>query len=214
MIELDEYQRQEFVFLRQFMKRSVLIRLLIMAGLVVSMLIIGKLTSLGAWFDIDNITIAIRDSGFWGFMIFAGLFALGSFLQIPAMIFVLAAILTYGQIEGTFLGFAGVVIAMTANFYFIRMIGGKVLKEVKNKRLQKILAKLDANPLWTIIILRLVLWASPVLNYALAMTDVKPRHYVLGSMIGLILPVIVFSTAVYLFKESVISLITLASFQS
>lgn len=190
------------------MKKSSIIRLSIIVGLIISFILIGKFTSLGEWFNIDNITGAIRDSGFWGFLMFAGLFAFGSFIQLPAMLFVLAAILTYGQIEGTLLGFVGVVIAMSVNFYFARVIGGKTLKEIKSKRVQRILVKLDANPLATIIILRLILWASPPLNYALAMAGVKPKDFILGSAIGVVIPVIIFSMAVYLFQESIVPIVT------
>ena len=190
------------------MKTNTIVRLSIIIVLIISMIVIGKFTSVGQWFDLENVTTAIRESGPWGFLMFAGLFALGSFIQIPAMLFVLAAILTYGQIEGTILGFFGVVIAMTFNYFFIRLIGGKILKEIKNRRLRKILQKLDAYPIRTIIILRLVLWASPFLNHTLAMAGVKPKDFIIGSTAGILVPVIVFSGAVYFFSEHIIPLIT------
>ena len=189
------------------MKRHTIVRLSIILGLVIILIIIGKFTAVGEWFDLENISTAIRESGPWGFLIFAALFALGSFIQIPAMLFVLAAILTYGQIEGTIYGFIGVVIAMTFNYYFIRMVGGKVLTEIRNRRLRKILSKLDKHPIRTIIILRLLLWASPFLNHVLAMTAVKPKDFIIGSAIGIVLPVAFFSGGVYFFKETIIPFI-------
>ena len=171
--------------------------------LVISLIIISKVTPVGEWFDLENVITAIRGAGIWGMLVFTGLFVLGSFMQIPAMLFVLAAILVYGQPEGALLGYAGAVTAMTVNFLFIRMAGGKVLKEIGNKRIQKILLKLDEKPVETIVILRLVLWASPFLNYVLAMTKVKSRDFIVGSTIGIIIPIAIFSGLVYFFQETV-----------
>jgi uncharacterized membrane protein YdjX (TVP38/TMEM64 family) len=137
-------------------------------------------------------------------LIFTLLFTLGSLLHIPAMLFVLVAILVYGHLEGALFGYLGVVVAMSINYFAIRTMGHKVLNEIKSPRLQRMLSKLHSQPLVTIILIRLVFWASPVVNYALAMTSVKPRHYILGSAIGLILPVIFFTGEVYFFQELVV----------
>jgi uncharacterized membrane protein YdjX (TVP38/TMEM64 family) len=120
------------------------------------------------------------------------------------MLFVLVAILVYGHLEGALFGYLGVVVAMSINYFAIRTMGHKVLNEIKSPRLQRMLSKLHSQPLVTIILIRLVFWASPVVNYALAMTSVKPRHYILGSAIGLILPVIFFTGVVYFFQELVV----------
>ena len=182
-------------------------RILGILVLALLLLLTGKLTAVGEWFVLDNISNTIKSSGTWGLVIFTVLFILGSLLQIPAMLFVLAAILMYGHLEGALVGYLGVVIAMSVNYFVIRAMGRKVLDEIKNQRLQRMLSKLHNRPLVTIILIRLVFWASPVVNYTLAMTSVKPRHYILGSAIGLILPVIVFSGAVHLFREVIIPMV-------
>ena len=41
----------------------------------------------------------------------------------------------------------------------------------------------------TVFLLRLFLWLAPALNYALALTHVKYRDYLIGSALGLIVPV-------------------------
>ena len=183
------------------------IRILGILLLALFLLLIGKLTAFGEWFILDNISDTIKNSGAWGLLIFTVLFVLGSLLHIPAMLFVLVAILVYGHLEGALYGYLGVVIAMSVNYFVIRAMGSKVLHEIKNRPLQRMLSKLQNRPLLTIILIRLVFWASPIVNYALAMTSVKPGHYILGSAIGLILPVMVFSGAVHLFREMVIPMV-------
>jgi len=193
-----------FFTLRTLLKKDAKIRLAIILVVVLALIIISKVTPVGEWFNLDSVTSTIKGTGLWGMLVFTGLFVLGSFMQIPAMLFVLAAILVYGQSEGTLLGYIAAVIAMTVNFLFIRMAGGNALKEIGSTRIQKILLKLEEKPVETIVILRLLLWASPVLNYVLAMTKVKSQDYIVGSTIGIIIPIVIFSGLVYFFKETVI----------
>lgn len=189
------------------MKKSALIRLISIIGLVITLVLIGKFTVVGEWFNLENITNTVNDMGYFGVVLFITLFILGSFIQVPALLFVLAAILIYGQIEGTIIGYFGVVIGMIVNFMVIKFLGGGVLREIRNKRVQKLLTRLGERPLSTIIILRLILWAAPVLNYTLAMTGVRSKEYILGSSIGVMLPVILFSVLVNYFKEIITPLV-------
>ena len=182
-------------------------RILLILALAIILLLTGKFTSLGAWFNLENISQTIKSAGPWGFLLFNILFILGSLMHIPAMLFILVAILIYGHVEGALFGYFGVVIAMTANYFIIRTLGNKVLHEISNERLQHMLLRLQRQPLLTIILIRLVFWAAPVVNYALAMTSVNTRYYILGSAIGIILPVTAFTGAVYLFQETILPLV-------
>lgn len=183
------------------------LRILGILLLALFLLIIGKSTAIGEWFILENISNAIKGSGFWGLLIFTLLFVVGSLLHIPAMLFVLVAILVYGHLEGTLFGYLGVVIAMTVNYFVIRVMGSKALNEIKSPRLQRMLTRLNNRPLKTVILIRLVFWASPIVNYTLAMTSVRPKHYILGSSIGILLPLVFFSAAVHLFRELIIPML-------
>ncbi len=163
--------------------------------------ILGKFTPIGEWFNLESITKAIRNAGPWGYLAFIAIMTAGCFLQISAMLFVLAAILTYGQVEGTVLGFAGLIVAMLTNFVVVRRVGGKAVADIKKPFIKKMLSKLDDKPITTIFLLRTVLWASPFLNYILAMTKVKFSKYAIGSIVGIIIPLAIFSTLVYFFRE-------------
>ena len=186
------------------MNKRVVVKLAAIVGLVLLLISIRAFTPLGDWLNLENIIQSIKDSGPWGFVLFAILFVIGSLIHVPAMIFVLAAILVYGQWAGTALGYFGLVLGMIVNFYVIKTIGNRLLHELKGKRVQKILSKLESKPLETIFILRLILWAAPVLNYTLAMTGVKSKDYIIASALGIIIPLLIFSGAVYFFSEIVI----------
>ena len=176
-------------------------------ALIAGAIVVGKISGASDWLNLDNVTRVIRGSGGWGVLLFICFFVAGSFLQIPAMLFVLASILVYGSIEGLLLGYIAVVLAMTINFLVIRTIGSSVLHEIDNPRLQKLLGRLDRNPLTTVILLRLVLWASPALNYTLAMTSVRPKDYILGAAVGIIIPILIFGGSVHFFQEVIVSIV-------
>jgi uncharacterized membrane protein YdjX (TVP38/TMEM64 family) len=74
------------------------------------------------------------------------------------------------------------------SFFIVRGVGGKPLGAVRWRFVRRILAQLDAHPLRTVIILRSILWMAPQLNYALALSNVRFRDYLVGSALGLILP--------------------------
>jgi hypothetical protein len=50
-------------------------------------------------------------------------------------------------------------------------------------------AQLDARPVVSIVVLRVLLQTVPALNYALAMSGVKFRDYLVGTLLGLPLPI-------------------------
>jgi uncharacterized membrane protein YdjX (TVP38/TMEM64 family) len=54
---------------------------------------------------------------------------------------------------------------------------------------QCFLRRLDAHPVQSILLSRVVFQTLPALNYALAMSGVKLRHYIVGTLLGLPLPI-------------------------
>ena len=188
------------------MKRTRLLKWSILGTIVIGLVLLGSLTPLGHWFNLGNITVAVKEAGIWGFLLFTIICIAGSFLQLPALLFVVVAMLIYGHWQGTLYGGIGIIIGMIAQFYFVRIVGGRLLVEIKKPFIQRWLKRLDSNPLLTVIVLRLVLWAAPFLNYLLALTSLKGRDYIVGSIIGIIPPVIGFSVVVYFFRESILPL--------
>ena len=85
--------------------------------------------------------------------------------------------------------------SVSFSFFLVRRVGGQALAHVKRARIAKVLERLDRHPIPTIIVLRLVLFLMPAVNYALAMTRVRFRDYFIGSALGLIVPMIVIAYA-------------------
>ena len=77
-------------------------------------------------------------------------------------------------------------------FLIIRLIGGNALRQIKSRIAVRLLDNLDAHPIWYIVLLRTLFQTVPALNYALAVSGIKFREYLVGTMLGLPLPIVLY----------------------
>jgi uncharacterized membrane protein YdjX (TVP38/TMEM64 family) len=127
-----------------------------------------------------------------GMMIFIVLFALGNLIQIPGWIFLAAAVLTLGRGYGGLLTYVAAILSCMLTFLMIRFIGGEVLRNVDNQWVARILSHLDEHPIRSVVLSRTLFQTAPPLNYALAISGIKFREYLLGTMLGLPLPIFIY----------------------
>jgi uncharacterized membrane protein YdjX (TVP38/TMEM64 family) len=120
-------------------------------------------------------------------VLFVGAFVLGSFVGLPGMAFVVGGRLAFGPWLGFALGYGGGLIAVTLPFLAARFLRRQPETpwRPKNRHLAKIFEQLDVHPLRSVIVLRLILWFNPPLSYALALTRLRLRDYVLGCALAL-----------------------------
>lgn len=76
----------------------------------------------------------------------------------------------------------------------IRALGGDALKLFKNRVAVRILRELDAHPIASVALLRCLFQTLPALNYALAMSGIKFRSYLVGTVAGLPVPIALYCT--------------------
>jgi uncharacterized membrane protein YdjX (TVP38/TMEM64 family) len=137
----------------------------------------------------------VQSAGAWGVLLYLVLFALAELVHVPGMIFVAAALLLWGPWLGAAVGWLGCVLSVIITFIVVRGLGGQALTVINKPWMKKALAWLDRAPVRTIIALRLVMWVAPPLNYLLALSNVRFSHFVVGSAIGLIGPVVFIALA-------------------
>ncbi len=54
------------------------------------------------------------------------------------------------------------------------------------------MSQLDAHPIRNIVLLRMLFQTVPPLNYALAMSGIRFRDYLVGTLLGLPLPIMAY----------------------
>ena len=153
------------------------------------LLVIFELSGLRGHFNLPFMRQAIEQHQFSGLLLFVLLFSLGNLIQIPGWVFLAAAVLTLGQIWGGVVTYVAAVVSCVLTFLTIRALGGDALRQLKNRFAVRILSELDARPIGSVTLLRLLFQTAPALNYALSMSGIAFRDYLTGTLLGLPIPI-------------------------
>lgn len=170
-------------------RQKTAIRLGALVALLVGLYLVGHVTGVTRDLSVERVKAHVEEAGALGFLLFLVVFSLGELVHVPGLVFVAAGILVYGRLWGGMAGFVGALCSLCVSFIIVRTVGGQPLNELKTGRMRRLLDRLEARPVRTVFVLRMLLWMAPPLNYALAMSGVSFRHYVVGSALGLVLPI-------------------------
>lgn len=164
-------------------------RLLLVALFLGLMLAVFQFSGLREHLSLQYLHDTLLAHKGWGLALFALLFALGNLIQIPGWIFLAAAVLALGRMWGGLATYVAATFSCCTTFALIRLLGGSALRELDNKLAQRIIAHLDEHPVTVITLLRVLFQTVPALNYALSLSGVRFRQYLLGTLLGLPLPI-------------------------
>lgn len=150
---------------------------------------IFQFTGLRGHFTLQFVHDSFEQHLLTGLLLFAALFSLGNLIQIPGWLFLAAAVLALGQLWGGLATYFAACVSCLFTFVLIRALGGDALRSFKGGLAQRIFAQLDRHPLRSVVLLRLLFQTVPALNYALALSGIKLREYLLGTLLGLPVPI-------------------------
>ena len=118
---------------------------------------------------------------------------LGNLVQIPGWIFLAAAVLALGQLWGGLATYLAACVSCVVTYWVIRLLGGDALRQFGGKLAARLFARLDERPIQSVALLRVLFQTVPPLNYALALSGVRFRSYLVGTLIGLPLPILLYT---------------------
>ena len=153
------------------------------------LLTVFQVSGLRDHFNLAFIRELILQHRIGGLVLFVLLFSLGNLIQIPGWVFLAAAVLTLGRVWGGVVTYVAAVTSCAFTFVTIRALGGDALRLLKNKVAVRILRELDAHPIASVVLLRILFQTVPALNYALAMSGIRFRSYLIGTLLGLPIPI-------------------------
>lgn len=148
-----------------------------------------ELSGLRAHFSLAFLQQTLREHPAGGLLIFMLVFALGNLVQIPGWVFLAAAVLALGQIWGGLVTYVAACVSCVITFFTIRFVGGNALRKLDGNIAVSLLGRLDAHPVKSVLLLRMLFQTVPALNYTLAMSGVRFRDYLLGTLLGLPVPI-------------------------
>ena len=174
----------------QFLRRHQ--RLIAVVLFLVLLLAVFELSGVRGHFNLAFVQQQIQAHRVTGLLVFILLFSLGNLIQIPGWLFLAAAVLTLGRGWGGVATYAAASISCVVTFLVIRFIGGNALRELKSKTAQRLLGRLDEHPIQSVVLLRVLFQTVPALNYALALSGIPLRKYLVGTLLGLPLPIFLY----------------------
>lgn len=160
-------------------------RLVLLGVTLAALFLVGRLSGLGDSVSPDRLRGLFANAGVLGVLVFVLVFSVGLLAQLPGMLFITVAVLVYGRELGTVIALGGSMVAVSVSFFVVRRFGGSALSEMRSPLVRRLLAQLDTRPLRSVILLRAVFGVAPFLNYALALSSLGFRDYLIGSAIGM-----------------------------
>lgn len=166
-------------------------RLLFLTLLVLGLWFAAWAIGLTGRFTTESIRGLLAGRGLWGVVAFLVVFSIGQLLRVPSFVFIASAVAVYGRNSGIFVALLGALVSAIASFTLVRAFAGQALAGIQRPRIQRLLRNIHSRPILTVALLRLIFQTAPPLNYALPMTAVQWRDHLVGSMLGLPVPVTV-----------------------
>ncbi len=135
-------------------------------------------------FDANALQRWIEGLGYAGPLAFVALYALGTVLFLPGLALTLAGGALFGPVIGTLLNLSGATIGATLAFLAARHLGSDWVERRVGGRLKRLKDGVDHEGWRFVAFVRLVpLFPFNLLNYALGLTGIRLRHYVIASLV-------------------------------
>ncbi len=151
--------------------------------------VFAPLLGLDARYSVTALRELVGQAGAWGWLAFVVLFVGMIVLQIPAFALVLAAPSMFEWPLAWSLCVSASYLAVLLNFTIVRKLGGQPLSEVERPFLRRMFTHLEAHPVRTVMLLRLITIMFPPVTSALALTQLKARDHAVGSLLGIPPPI-------------------------
>ncbi len=163
-------------------------KVLIFSLLVIAVILGAKFFPLSLW--LNHFLEWVRILGFWGALLYFFVYVAGTVLFVPGTALTLGSGLLFGLLWGTLLVSLASVSGATIAFLIARSFG----REWTRRRIErypkfKIMDRaIGENGFKLVLLMRLqpVFLPFAILNYALGLTRVRLRDYVLASWIGML----------------------------
>ncbi|WP_152225405.1 VTT domain-containing protein [Pseudomonas sp. SCB32] len=165
-------------------------RLILLLAFALVLFALYRASGLHEDFSLDYLRSELQDNRLRGLLLFVGLFALGNLLHIPGLLFLAAAVLALGKLWGGLITYGAAVFSCGFTFLVIRAVGGNGLRLLNNRLTRAVFSHLDQRPATSVFLLRHAFITAPTLNYSLALSGIGFRPYMLGTLLGLPLPLL------------------------
>jgi uncharacterized membrane protein YdjX (TVP38/TMEM64 family) len=110
-------------------------------------------------------------------------------LHMPGGMVIAIGALLFGAVRGFVYGFVGIIVGTTLIFLLVRYVARDAIATrlgLRFKRFRDLDTRLASEGFRVVVLLRLVLFLAPPLNYAIGATSVRFRSHLAGTAIGVL----------------------------
>jgi uncharacterized membrane protein YdjX (TVP38/TMEM64 family) len=159
-------------------KRWLLLFLFLAAGITV------WATGLYEHLSIESIRELVLAAGWLGPLLFVSLFLVQGMALAPGFPFLLAAGFIWSPWEAFAWNMAGCLASCLIGFGYARTLGRDLVAERLPERMRQFETRVVERALTTVIVVRSMFFIAPYAHWAMGLSPVSLRAYVLGSLIG------------------------------
>lgn len=145
---------------------------------------------LSSYLTVDGMRALVARSEPYGPLVFMGMCIAGILLHMPEIIFIALGGIVFGPLLGFLYGWTASVVGTTLSFciarYVLRTSVERSLAQGRFARLRQLDQRLFRHGFRTVLVLRLLLFLAPPLNWALGVSAVRLGHYVAATALGVV----------------------------
>lgn len=146
----------------------------------------------------DDVTLGgvrrlIEGAGWWGPVLLVALFGLEGFGIVPAFPFLLTAAAIWPPAEALLINMLGALLASLVGFIYARTLGRDFIAARLPERIRRFERRVVERAIPTVIGIRLMFFLAPWAHWALGLSPVSLRAYLIGSSIGYIPWIVAFT---------------------
>lgn len=159
-----------------------LVSLLVVIGAVAWLYASGSY----ALIDPERMRGWLQDAGAWGAVLFVLAYCVLQPLGVRSVFFLLSAPLVWEPATAFLLSWAGTVAASVAAFGFARFVGRAWIQRRLPAGIRRLDDQLVTQGLRTVLLLRLLFYTAPTLQFALGVSRVRAGPFLLGTLLGVV----------------------------
>ncbi len=166
-----------------------LLRAALVVGVVTAMVLIVRHVDFGRYASVEGMRALVEAWGPLGPVVFMAIFIAGFFIPGPEILFAALGAMLFGRVEGFVYAYVASIIGTTATFAIVRYTAQDYMQRAirdRFPRLQALDERLASHGIRTVVFVRLVLFLSPPLNWALGASRVTMRDYAIGTALGIL----------------------------
>jgi uncharacterized membrane protein YdjX (TVP38/TMEM64 family) len=144
---------------------------------------------LGRYLSLDAMRALVEAYHPYSPLVFIGMCVAGIFLHLPEIVLFALGGMLFERPYAFAYGWIASVVGTTSTFLLVRYFARDSFQRVLTTRFTGLRAldeRLERHGFLTVLVLRLVLFFAPPLNWAIGATRVRVHHYVAGTALGVV----------------------------